>query len=57
MFAANIFGVRDFENNKSMDGSLALQMGEELRFRYRVIIHPGDAETAGIAKLYSDYAK
>jgi hypothetical protein len=56
MFAANIFGLRSFENNKSLDGSLALAPGEELRFRYRVIIHPGDTRTAKIDKLYSDYA-
>jgi hypothetical protein len=56
MFAANIFGVRTFENNKSLDGSLALKPGEQLRFRYRVVIHPGDAAAAGIQKLYSEYA-
>jgi hypothetical protein len=57
MFAANIFGVRTFENNKSLDGSLALDPGQELRFRYRVVIHPGHAATAGVAALYEQYAK
>jgi hypothetical protein len=56
MFAANIFGVRDFEKNKSLDGSLALEPGKELRFRYRVIIHPGDTVSSGIDKLYKEYA-
>ena len=57
MFAANIFGVRDFEGDKSRDGSLALKPGERLRFRYRVVIHPGDAASAGIGTMYAEYAK
>jgi hypothetical protein len=56
MFAANIFGIRTFENNKSLDGSLSLEPGKQLRFRYRVVIHPGDTVSAGIAKLYQEYA-
>ncbi len=55
LFAANIFGLRDFENDKTKDGSLTLAPGETLRFRYRVVIHPGDARTAHIARLYDDY--
>jgi hypothetical protein len=55
LFAANIFGVRDFENDKSKDGSLTLAPGETLRFRYRVVIHPGDVHSAHIARLYEDY--
>jgi Methane oxygenase PmoA len=57
MFAANIFGVSDFENDKKRDGSLALKPGEELRFRYRVVIHPGSAAEAGIAGMYAEYVK
>ena len=57
MFAANIFAVGDLGNDKTRDGSLTLKPGEELRFRYRVVIHPGDAADAGIAKMYADYVK
>jgi len=57
MFAANIFGVSDFENDKTRDGSLALKPGEELRFRYRVVIHPDTAAAAGIARMYAEYVK
>lgn len=35
-----------------LNGSLALDAGKELRFRYRVVIRPGDTVTAGIEKLY-----
>ncbi len=56
LFAANIFGVHDFTNDKSRDASLTLETGKSLRFRYRVVIHPGDVSSAGIAGLYRDYA-
>ncbi len=56
LFAANIFGLRDFENDKSKDGSLTLAPGESVRFRYRVVIHPGDVRGAHVARLYQDYA-
>lgn len=57
LFAVNPFGVHDFENNKSLDGSLKLTPGQKVRFRYRVIIHPGDEKEANVAKLYKDYGK
>ncbi len=56
LFAANIFGLRDFHNDKSKDGSLQLQKGETLRFRYRVLIHSGDASAAHIGDAYKKYA-
>ena len=56
LFAANIFGVRDFESDKSKDGKLELPKGESLRFRYRVIIHSGDHATAGIAERFKKFA-
>jgi len=56
LFAANIFGLRDFENDKSKDGSLTLAPGETLRLRYRLVIHPGDVNSGHIAQLYKEYA-
>ena len=55
LFAANIFGEHDFLNDKSKDGSVTLAPGQTLRFRYRVVIHPGDTQTADIAGLYKAY--
>lgn len=40
LFAANIFGLHDFLNDKSKDGSLTLAPGESVRFRYTVTIGP-----------------
>lgn len=57
IFAANIFGVSAFEKDKSRDGSLILKPGEELRFRYRVVIHPGDATSAGVNRLFEEYTQ
>ena len=37
LFAANIFGLHDFEHNNDKKGSLTLAPGETLRFRYRVV--------------------
>lgn len=52
LFAANAFGDHDFYNDKSKDGSLTIQPGKSLRFRYRVVIHPGDTASAKIGELY-----
>jgi len=57
LFAANIFGERDFYDDKTKDGSVTLDPGKPMRFRYRVVIHPGDTQAAGIAELFKEYAK
>jgi methane monooxygenase PmoA-like len=56
LFATNIFGVHDFENDKNRDGSLTIRPGQPLRFRFRVVIHPGDANAAGIREIFSQYS-
>ena len=56
LFAANIFGLHDFTGDKSQNASLTLEPGGTLRFRYRVVIHPGDVKAANIAALYREYA-
>lgn len=57
LFAANPFGLSTFTGDKSQDGSVALEPEGTLHFRYRVIIHPGGAKSAGIAKLWEQYLK
>ncbi|MEZ5400079.1 MAG: PmoA family protein [Bryobacteraceae bacterium] len=56
LFAANIFGEHDFFSDKSRDGSMTLKPGETWRFRYRVVIHPGDANDAHIARMYERWS-
>lgn len=57
LFAANALGEHDFFRDKTRDGSITIEPGQELRFRYRVVVHPGDTSEAKIAELYSAYAK
>jgi hypothetical protein len=59
LFAANPFalGLAGFIPDKTQDGSKTLEPGQSMRFRYRVIIHPGDAKSADIAAEYAKFAK
>jgi hypothetical protein len=56
LLAANIFGVHDFEKAAAHDGSLTIRPGQPLRFRYRIIIHPGDLNQAGIRDLWTAWS-
>ena len=58
LFAANPFGRNTFlGKEKGEDGAVVLEKGGKLHFRYRVVIHPGDANAAGLDKLWAAYAK
>jgi hypothetical protein len=54
LFAANPFGQSAFSGDKTQDGSVTLQPGESLHFKYRVVIHPAGTD---LAKLWAEYAK
>jgi len=56
LFAVNPFGEHDFYNDKKRDGSITIKPGESLTFRYRVLIHDGDASEAKVAEAYEQYA-
>jgi hypothetical protein len=56
LFANNIFARHEFTKNQEPDGSVTLKPGEQLHFRYRLVIHPGDAAAAHIGDLYKEYA-
>ena len=55
LFAANIFGEHDFYNDKTKDGGMTLEPGKSWTFRYRVVVHPGDTEAAGIAGMFAKW--
>jgi hypothetical protein len=55
LHAINPFGVSDFLNDKTQNGSLAIDAGGRVRFRYRVIVHQG-VSPARLAALYQEYA-
>jgi hypothetical protein len=57
LFAANPFGYSAFTNDKSKDGSVKLDPGQSIHFAYRVVVHNGDAHSAGLTALWDDFAK
>ena len=57
LFAVNPFGFKDFDPKAAGQGGHHLSAGESMRFRYRVIVHPGDLPEKNIADLYSEYVK
>ena len=57
LFAANIFGEHDFYSDESRDGSITLAKGKTLRFRYRVVVHPGRTADANIESKYKAWSR
>lgn len=56
LFALNPFGQSAFDP-KQEESHLKLPAGKHIVFRWRVVIHPGDAEAAHVADLYKAWAK
>lgn len=56
LHAINPFGLHDFLNDKTQDGSLTLAPGERVRFRYRVVMH-GAASRDTLEELYKEFAR
>ena len=55
LFALNPFGQQAFDPKLDIRRTI-LARGHQLVFRWRVVIHPGDAESAKIADLYKQFA-
>lgn len=55
LHSINPFGLHDYLNDKTLDGGMTLQPGEHVRFRYRVVIHPG-LPAEQLDALYKAYA-
>jgi hypothetical protein len=55
LFALNPFGRNAFDSTQE-ESQWKLPKGQKLQFRWRVIIHPGDAETARVPELYRLYS-
>ncbi|MHB8902526.1 MAG: DUF6807 domain-containing protein [Thermoguttaceae bacterium] len=56
LFAANPFGLHDFENDKAKDGSHTLKPGQSMTFRYRVLLHQGDEKIGKVQEVFDAYA-
>jgi len=56
LHSINPFGVSDFLNDKTQNGSMTIEKGRHVRFRYRVVVHPGLPAEA-LAALYERFAR
>jgi hypothetical protein len=56
LFAANPFGIHDFEKKEPGAGNLNIPAGKAVTFKYRFFIHEGDEQKAKVAERYKEYA-
>lgn len=56
LFAANPFGMHHFPKGDPVQGAKTIAEGESLTLRYRVVLHAGTTEEAGIDELYQQFA-
>lgn len=56
LFAANPFGLAHFYGDKTRDGSFTLGKGDTITFSYRVMLHQGSANAAGVSETYHNFA-
>lgn len=56
LFAANPFGIHDFEKKPPGAGNLNVEAGKSVTFKYRFYIHQGDEKEAKVAERYKEYA-
>lgn len=55
LFGANPFGLSHYKKGLEAEGSYTLPAGGELVFRYRILLHKGDAEDGRVAARYVDW--
>jgi hypothetical protein len=56
LFAANPFGIHDFEKKPAGTGDLKIPAGKSVTFKYRFYIHEGNEQQAKVAERYAEYA-
>ena len=57
LFAANPFGLHEFEKKPAGAGKFTVAAGTIVTFRYRFYIHRGDDKEAKVAEHYNEYAR
>jgi sugar phosphate isomerase/epimerase len=55
LFAANPFGVHDFEGKPAGTGNIVIPAGQSLTFKYRFYFHKGDEKQGQVAERYREY--
>lgn len=56
LFAANPFGVHDFEKKDKGTGNLTIPAGKSATFRYRFIFHPNDTASARLSEAFKNWS-
>jgi hypothetical protein len=57
LFAANPFGIHDFEKKPAGTGNLVVKAGDSITFRYRFLLLAGEPDTAELKKANTAFAK
>lgn len=55
LFTANPFALKYYEPDKGWNGDHTIKNGEDLKFRYRILVHEGDTEQAGVGERYFSF--
>jgi len=55
LFAANPFGLHEFEKAPAEAGNLTIPAGQSVTFRYRFYYHRGDEKEGRVAEHYHAY--
>ena len=57
LFAANPFGIHDFESKPAGTGDMTIAAGSSVTFKYRVYLHEGDEVQGKVKERFEEYAK
>jgi hypothetical protein len=57
LFAANPFGIHDFEKKEKGAGDLQVNAGEKITFKYRFYLHSGDEKEGKVGEAYDRYVR
>jgi hypothetical protein len=57
LFAANPFGMHDFEDKEPGTGDMHIEADSSLTFRYRLFFHRGNEQEARVAERYRAYSE
>jgi hypothetical protein len=57
LFAANPYGIHDFEKKPKGTGDFTLPPGQSITFRYRFYYHRGNEIEARVAEHYAEYVR
>lgn len=59
LLSANVFGLHDFDKTANAKGSgdFKIEPGKPVTFKYRYVIHTGDAAAAKLPEKFAEFAK